>query len=87
MVTTSEPDWDVICVECGNDLACEGYDLCSDCMVGAVPDGWYVLWCPTCLASVLWTDDVVAEHDGEEDWRETLIWATREAHPQMHSFE
>jgi hypothetical protein len=23
---------DRICVECGNDLACEGHDLCSDCL-------------------------------------------------------
>jgi hypothetical protein len=21
-----------VCVECGNDLACEGYNLCSDCL-------------------------------------------------------
>ena len=22
----------VICQECGNDLVCEGYDYCSDCL-------------------------------------------------------
>lgn len=21
-----------ICVECGNDVVCEGYDLCSECL-------------------------------------------------------
>jgi hypothetical protein len=23
---------ETICVECGNDLACEGYQLCSECL-------------------------------------------------------
>lgn len=28
-----------ICVECGNDLACQGYKYCSDCLETLFPDG------------------------------------------------
>jgi hypothetical protein len=28
----TELELETICVECGNDLACEGYELCSDCL-------------------------------------------------------
>lgn len=28
-----------ICSECGNDLACQGYNMCSDCLEEAGHDG------------------------------------------------
>lgn len=28
----AEHDLEAICTECGNDLVCEGYDLCSECL-------------------------------------------------------
>lgn len=30
-------DAERICEECGNDLACEGYRFCSDCLEELVP--------------------------------------------------
>lgn len=29
-----------ICVECGDDLACEGYRMCSECLEKAGHDGY-----------------------------------------------
>jgi hypothetical protein len=29
---TWQPPEEVICEECGNDLACEGYIYCSECL-------------------------------------------------------
>lgn len=41
-----------------------------------VPDGWFVLWCPTCLVSLAWTRDTLQEFQFD-DWAAALNWASQ----------
>lgn len=36
---SATPEHEQICIECGNDLACEGYLMCSDCHEDLGHDG------------------------------------------------
>lgn len=69
-----------VCVECGNDDATYGYDKCPDCLLGQIPEGWYVLWCERCLTTLMWTVDD-AETYPITEWGDQVVWATDQAHP------
>ncbi len=68
------------CTECGNGEAVDGYELCSDCLIGQISDGRYVLWCERCLVSLMWMD-VDADTYPEGEWGSAVAWAASEAHP------
>ncbi len=74
-----------VCVECGNDDAAEGYEVCSDCLLGEIPEDWYVLWCQNCFASLMWTLDDANTYDIRE-WGAHMAWAIDQAHPHEHPF-
>jgi hypothetical protein len=38
MTEAGEDDAERICVECGNDLVCEGFDYCSECLEGGASE-------------------------------------------------
>jgi len=38
-----------------------------------LPDGWYILYCSICKASILWTTDVLQQFPFDE-WNALLIW-------------
>jgi hypothetical protein len=72
-----------VCVECGNDDAAYGYDRCTDCLMGEIPDDWYVLWCEECLTSLMWA---LADGDTYQigEWGDAVVWAINQAHPAEH---
>lgn len=74
---TSELD---ICPECGNDTAVDGFALCHECLVGDIPEDWYVLWCADCDTTVAWTLEDSQTYPDDE-WPPATIWATTEGHP------
>lgn len=47
-----------------------------------LPEGWYVLWCPVCLASVSWTKEDMDTFVFEE-WLETQSWFAEQVEHDM----
>lgn len=45
----------------------------DDTIAKTLPDGWFCLWCPTCLASLTWTREVMQSYPFDE-WVEDQNW-------------
>jgi hypothetical protein len=57
----------VICQECGNDDACEGYRFCSDCLEELVPTS-------TTMTVTLWVNGLPKEVEAEFYLRSDGSW-------------
>lgn len=55
--------------------------------IGTVPEGWSVLYCHVCPASLCWTADAPRTYGDADTWHEAIVWAHSQIEHLHHEHE